>query len=1294
LQNWKEIDNHAQKNDIVRPLPIIRQNTLTKFLKRCWVILAFLIITAAVISSLFRALTPWAKQYKAEVEQQLSLVFGQKVTINAMETGWYWFEPVVKLNQISISDGKQVAVQLSKLLIGIDILSSLWHWQIQPGILLIEDLHLGLHQQNGYWQIDGIDGLDNHKLNWDLATYQPILAWILGQQKIIIKNLSAHVYMQDGTLIPLTELNLTIANRSGHYNIKGRGSLEQATPTNFQLLADLILNPYALNKTTGQIFFAVQHLVPVQWLGFAPQARFQPQNGQGNLQLWADIAKGQLKLVQAKLRVHHLAWFDRQTQKNQSIRTFKANLAWKPTEDGWQLAGDQVRLRLSETTWPENSFMVRYQKDNEAYFVFVKNILLEPLLKSTLVWPEALMPILAAKPRGHFYDTQIQFKPSGIDSILTRFSDLGWQEFNNRPGLDNLSGALLWQPKEGRLELAGDKILISPKKQKPITLSALDAAFDWREENDGLRVNLERFIVNHPNLLLSAKGFVDKISSNSPGQLNLTAEFSGKNAQSLLQYVPGKHLKPKFEAWLKKDVKRIGELSGEVVVNGAVADFPFDKQPGTFRVNTHINGLDLAFARNWPLAKDLDVYMRVDKRNLEADIVHSNLQGIIGHNSNIRIDDIGLDKEVLLLRTQTEAKAAKFLSILMASPLNKKLSALSMLKMQGLLKLDLKLEAPLYPENNTILAVGDINFHNNQVSVHHSLDEVDLNNLTGYLQFNQAGILDSNLKATILNCPANLVIRSIHEPISYTEVKIAGQASAEVLSKKFNLPIFALMQGSLWMESTLKLIDDPNAFGHLNVQTTLAGLEIDLPPPLGKAAETKTPLTLDIDFNAQKVRLRFNYDNRLSSDLSFSSSKNAFELKKGEIRLGSADSKPKQSRNGLQLVGSLASFDLQQWLDLKAKLPQIKEKSMLIEALNLVDLKLLQAKIWKENYKDLDFKAAKGAEELWSIQFKEANLQAKLNYQPKTNTLTGEFDKLHIENSFKANKTNSTLKPKDIPNLDLHIASLQLGALDLGDVNLKSKSTTKLWRLDYCKIKSPSYLLTIKGDWSQDGKQNSTNLDATMQISDLATSLQRWKISPVVEAKQGGIQFQGGWAGALADFQLAKLKGQVNIEFKNGRITNLSPETEEKLGLGKLLSILSLQTIPRRLKLDFSDLAKGGYSFDKFQGNFDLGKGVMTTQDSYIDGPVAYASMKGNLDIAKQNYDVDLRISPHITASLPIVATIAGGPIVGFATLVVSKLINQGMHNISGYTYKVTGPWKQPVVKQVSIRKRRIPLRG
>ncbi len=1190
----KEIDKNAKKNDIVAVLAIKRQNALTKFLKRCWVILAFLIITVAVISCLFRALTPWATEYKAEVEQKLSLAFGQKVTINTMETGWYWFEPVVKLNQISISDGKQTAVKLSNLLIGINLFSSLWHWQIQPGILLIEDLHLGLHQENGNWQIDGIDGQDAHKLTWNSLTYQPLFAWILGQQKIIIKNLSADIFMENGTLIPLKKLNLKIARRSGYYHIKGKGSLAQTTATKFQFLADLTLDPFDINKTKGQVFFSVKHLLPVQWTSFAPLARFQPKDGKGDLQFWADITKGQLKLLQAKIDFHHLAWLDKQNQKNQQIQTLKANLAWKPSNEGWELSADQINLGLNDTVWPENSLKINYFKEHQDYFVFVKDILLAPLLKTSFSLPERLMALETAKPQGHLHDTQLHITPAGVDYILTRFSDLGWKEFNNKPGFENLAGALQWQPQKGQLELAGDQIVINPHKQRSIRLAALQAVFNWHKEDDGFRVNIERFIVNHPNLILSAKGIIDKISEKSSGQLNLKAEFTGKDTQIFLPYLPAKYLKPKFDAWLKNDIKKMSEISGELLVNGPINDFPFDTQPGTFEINSHIKGLSLAFARNWPLVNEIEAYLRINKRNMEADIVHSNLQGIIGHNSKVRIDDIGLDKEVLDFQTQINSKAAKLLSLLNHSPLKTKLSALSMLDMQGMLAVDLKLAAPLYPENDKILALGEINFLNNQIVVHHNLNDFDLTQVNGSMHFDQAGILDSRLKAKLLGFPANIFIKSLHEPVSVTELKVQGKASSELLSKKLNLPIHDLLQGSVFIESTLNLADDPQNYSHLKLQSSLEGLGINLPSPLGKSTETKMPLSVDIDFNSTKaLNMLVNYNNQLSSDLSFLNSNGLLQLKTGEINFGALVNKPKERRKGLKISGSLESFDLEQWLAVKEKLPHLENKNSLIEALRQIDINVAQAKIWKQNYKNLNVKATKKTENNWLINLEESKLDAQLEYQTDTNTLTGQFKKLHIKNTtFPDKKATAALSPKDLPNLNVNIASLQIGNFDLGNLSMKTKSTASMWRLEDCRINSPSYQINLKGKWLKNAKQNLTDFQAEMQISDLAASLKRWKMSPKVEAKKGQLEFQGGWQGSIADFKLAKLNGQFKMDFKNGRITNLSPETEEKLGLGKLLSIFSLQTIPRRLKLDFSDLSKGGYSFDKFKGTFDWPRGL------------------------------------------------------------------------------------------------------
>ncbi|WP_083852218.1 YhdP family phospholipid transporter [Legionella tunisiensis] len=683
---------------------------------------------------------------------------------------------------------------------------------------------------------------------------------------------------------------------------------------------------------------------------FFPQSRIHLLGGRGDMQLWADIDAGQLKNVQARLDFDHLAWDETQTQKNQLVQSLKANLAWNPTKKGWQLAGDHIKLRLGDTLWPENSLLVRYQRSNHDYFVFIKNILLQSLFSTSIPWPNNLSAVLATKPHGQFHDTQVHIQNGGIDYVLTRFSKLGWLAQQTRPGVDNLSGVIHWQPTEGRLELDGEQTVIDSKNQPPITFETLNAAFDWKELSHGMRLSMERFVLRHPNLLLSAQGVVDEISANSAGNLRMTAEFSANDAHKWLPYLPAKHLKPKLDAWLKHDVKRIATASGELSINGLVADFPFDKQPGEFAIKSYLTGVDLIFAPNWPLTKDIEGYLRVNKRALEADIVHADLKGIVVDKGNLRVNDIGLDRETLLIHSKIATDSGKAQSYILSSPLNKKLSALNMLKMKGPVELDLQLEAPLYPENDDVLVLGDLAFINNTVDVHHTLDDVQLDKLNGTLQFDQQGILDSDLKAIIMGYPVAILIRSIRHPEPYTEVRIKGKTTMDVVRSKFNLPIFSLMHGSLWLESLLTLTDDPSDLDHLRIHTSLQGLSIDLPSPLGKLAGAKTPLTIDVDFNPQKaIRLRFNYDNRLRSDLWFSGSKDEYLLQKGEILVGNSNQPPmEQKQKGLRIVGALASFDLQEWLTTWDKLSDLTTKKGLVEVLNYIEFRLYEAKIWRE----------------------------------------------------------------------------------------------------------------------------------------------------------------------------------------------------------------------------------------------------------------------------------------------------------------------------------------------------------
>ena len=1258
-------------------------------LKKCWIFFAIVFVTLAIVFSCFRALTPFAAKYKVTVEKQLSKMVGQPVHITGMKTSWYWFEPVLKLENITIAEHQKTVLKLDKLLVGINIFSSLWHWQIQPGILFIEDVKLSIREEEDHWSIDGIGF--GKEVKFDPREALPMLGWLLAQQKIMVKNISAMIHLKDGALLPVSHLNISATNDSGHYLIHGQASLAQTMPTRLSFLGDLHINPSNLDALKGEVYVSVTDLLPTQWQNFLPPTEQELLGGKGNIKLWVDFNKGGIKSVQSEIDVGHIAWKHHVQNKNYFIQHLSANLAWKPVEDGWQLSGVKINLQLAGKNWPENKLLIKYRKSVDDYSMYFKTIDLNSLFNLDIDWPDKLKSVAAAKPIGTLHDTQLHLIDHKPGVFLTRFEGLGLKGSEQWPGVSGVSGVLSWQPNEGRLELDSNGMLISPHNLPPVFLSKLNGAVDWKELSHGLRVSLDRFVLTRPDLVISGRGQIDQALTNP--NLKLEGLYSLQQAEKWLQYIPSKGLKPKLNHWLKHDIKRIGKLTGRVNVDGPMAEFPFDKGEGIFLVSSYFSGVDLYFNDKWPIATDIDGYLRVNERNLEADILKGNLADMDMGPTNLTIGEIGYDRETMLIHNQSQVDSKKLLNLAMNSPLKEKLSKLKEVEMFGPVTADIRLEIPLYPENDEILARGKIDYDENEFIFHHPSNDFELKQVKGTLFFDEHGILDSTLKAVFMDDPVDMSIKSVRGKQPYTEVSLEGQTTIELLKSKFDLPIFALMRGSVPLKALITITDDVNDMDHITIMSSLIGAQVKLPKPLGKPAEQSKPLSIQVDFNPQKaIHLAFNYGNQLSADLWFEPKGEGFKISRGTVRVGKGKAVVGK-QDGVSVEGNLSELDVPAWRRTLALVPNDKSVPSLADSIEHVNLKVGSVTFAGQTIDHLNLVGKKSSQSDWTINLKHKRFNGDIFYQEKANLLSGHFNFLHLPKPVEQKEAKSTntlsITPEQIPNLNLTIDDLQLGNMDLGNVIIKAHSEKYHWLLDYCKFISPAFNAMIQGDWTAKDNESYTELYADLKIKDLGASLKQWDITPVVEAHYGDIQFKGGWDGPVYDFSLAKLSGALNILIKNGRITKLSPETEEKLGLGKLLSILSLQTIPRRLSLDFSDLSKSGYSFDIFKGHFALDNGVMKTKDSYIDGPVAHASIKGDLDLKGRLYDLNLHVSPHITASLPIVATIAGGPIAGIAAWVASKIINKGMQTISGYTYKISGPWLEPVVQQVSIIKKR-----
>jgi hypothetical protein len=89
------------------------------------------------------------------------------------------------------------------------------------------------------------------------------------------------------------------------------------------------------------------------------------------------------------------------------------------------------------------------------------------------------------------------------------------------------------------------------------------------------------------------------------------------------------------------------------------------------------------------------------------------------------------------------------------------------------------------------------------------------------------------------------------------------------------------------------------------------------------------------------------------------------------------------------------------------------------------------------------------------------------------------------------------------------------------------------------------------------------------------------------------------------------MAGQISINIESGQFLKADP------GLAKLLSVLSLQSLPRRLSLDFRDVFSEGFAFDFVRGDMLIDQGVASTNNLQMKGVNAAVLMEGRADIER-----------------------------------------------------------------------------
>ena len=270
--------------------------------------------------------------------------------------------------------------------------------------------------------------------------------------------------------------------------------------------------------------------------------------------------------------------------------------------------------------------------------------------------------------------------------------------------------------------------------------------------------------------------------------------------------------------------------------------------------------------------------------------------------------------------------------------------------------------------------------------------------------------------------------------------------------------------------------------------------------------------------------------------------------------------------------------------------------------------------------------------------------------------------------------------PGQLPSAKIRVSQLKRGETNYQDINIVLVSGDS--RLDATTLDFDRNGQRFHGELAwvfQNGEAKSALL-LRAQGSDLGNILRVNEDEPLLEAVSGRFVSNLKWAGSPLGFSLLTSDGEVELSLENGRFLDLG-NTAEVL---RLFGILNIETVTRRLRLDFLDLVQSGVAFDSVSAKAKISEGLLRFSPEFaMKGPSSSFRMTGTVDLLNQQLDQKLEVDIPLTNNLPLASILLGAPQVGGAIYLVEKALGTKIIKVGKTDYRIEGSFDDPQVSLI-----------
>jgi uncharacterized protein (TIGR02099 family) len=1311
-------------------------------LRLCWQVLRWLLVILALLWGLavvawvvlHWAILPHANDWRPWLEREASKALGVELRIGRITVESGGWMPRMELGDVVVLDAAgRPALQLPRVAAVVSAQSVL---VMEPRFaqLLVDTPELVIRRDaQGRIFVGGL-GLDSAD-HADASATEAGLDWLFSQPELAIVHGRVRWIdekRKDARPLELSELNFIMRNGLRRHQFR----LDATPPADWgqrftlrgRFTQGLLKRPGEFQQWSGELYAELPR-ADLSQLRRHVDLPFQLSEGDGAVRAWAEVKEGKPTGATLDLALRSVRLKLTDAAPELDLDHIEGRLDLARAKEGLSLRAKQLGFVSGDgVAWPRSDWGVSLQlgKNDEVLGGEVDAQRLDFALMAQIAQrlplgerahkllaelePQGVLTALAGQWQGPLDAPRSYRVKAQLDGLALSAKPSEQEDHLGRPGLRGASLQLEASERGGEARLAvqqGEVVLPGLFEDPVLPITRLSTQVSWKLPQPGsktpgeVELRLHGLQLQTPDL----NGEFELLwkrpaGATTPGFLDLTGKAQRLDAVRVARYMP--QSLPATRSYLARALLAGEARNISVRLKGELNDFPFDapRSNGIFRVATQAQDVTLAYVppsdqgTNWPAMEEVNAELVFERAGMQIKNGRAKVLGYELAGVNGGIKDLHRGR-VLALDGTGRGAGADLLRFVRGSPLDEWLGhALSTASAQGPAGLKLGISIPLDDVNQTTLK-GQLQLGGVDLKMRPELPP--LAGARGRIDFDRKGLQLVGMTARLLGGEAGIEGGSQRD--GSLRFAVQGQATAEGLRRATELGAVARLAqaGSGQAAYRFQLAVGKEGQTEVSVASTLQGLALDLPAPLHKEAEAALLLHLLVaptTAGHDEVRIEMGATGapllqaQLQRDVSGASSR----VLRGALAL--QDKLPALPATGVLLQANVAALDLDAWQqrlgalaggsgggedggDAAGLLPsQIALRSQALKVggrqLGRVNAQVARdGSTWRIN---LDAEQLAGRIELRGVRGSQIDaVQARLTRLslPRSEAET-------VSELIDPGKPSSSSSP--LPSLDIEVDDFELRGKRLGrlEVLAQAPAASRDWKLEKLQIKSPDATLNASGRWGDAGAgRRRTQLDWKLDIADAGKLLERMGQGQVLRGGKGVMAGQIGWDGSPLAPHYPSMAGALNIQLDTGTFLKAEP------GVGRLLGVLSLQSLPRRLLLDFRDVFAEGFTFDGVTGDVKIAAGVAKSDNVRIRGLQAAVLVDGSTDLAAETQNLRVVVIPEVSAGGASLAYAAINPAIALGAFLAQLILSRPVAAASTREFHISGTWNDPKVEKV-----------